>query len=84
MINKDNVNFFVSEQKKKKKTQQQLTKCNFPNCRNRLIRAPLPKELVMLAWYAKVGNSAESNLTHFRVTQLGTKSHLLITITKCL
>lgn len=38
------------------------------------MRAPFPKLLVMDAWKARVGCVAERSLTHFFVTQVGTKS----------
>ena len=39
--------------------------------------APLPNGFVMDAWKASVGASADSSVTQRRVTQLGTRSHLL-------
>lgn len=35
------------------------------NWRRREMRVPLPKELVRLAWKARVGYSRERSLTHF-------------------
>lgn len=35
----------------------------FPNCRSKLIKAPLPNGLVMLAWNAIVGHSADNIVT---------------------
>ena len=37
----------------------------FENCLRRLIRAPLPNGLVMLAWNAIVGHVADRIATHF-------------------
>ena len=48
---------------------QKLNKLQtFPNCLNRLIRAPFPNGLVMDAWNARVGNSADNSVTHLCCT----------------
>ena len=56
----------------------------FPNWRRRFRSAFFPKGLVMDAWKAKVGKSRVSSWTQRRVTQVGTKSTLLISNTMCL
>ena len=58
--------------------------CNFPNCLNKLIRAPLPKGCFIEACKATVGYCELKIATHFWVTQVGTKSTLFNTSTKCL
>ena len=61
-----------------------LSTCSLPNWRRMLISGPLPKELVMEAWKARVGYSALSMATHFFVTHVGTRSHLFRMKTRCL
>ena len=39
--------------------------CRLENCRRSEMKVPLPKELVRLAWKARVGYSWERSLTHF-------------------
>merc|ERR1712023_588397 len=48
-----------------------------PNCRRSCRRALFPKGFVIEAWMASVGNSFERRRTQARVTQVGTRSHLL-------
>lgn len=50
----------------------------------RLIKLPFPNEFVVLEWKARVGYSLERYLTHFAVTQVGTRSHLFRISTRCL
>src|SRR5581483_10845057 len=61
-----------------------LSECNLENCLKRLMSAPFPNGFLIEAWNAIVGYSADNTDTHFWVTQVGTKSHLLSTNTKCL
>mmetsp|Transcript_8104 Transcript_8104/g.23309 ORF Transcript_8104/g.23309 Transcript_8104/m.23309 type:complete len:207 (-) Transcript_8104:219-839(-) len=61
-----------------------LSSWSFPNCRNMLIKAPLPKACVNDAWNAIVGLSFANSPIHRLATQLGTRSTLLSTKIKCL
>src|SRR3990167_965896 len=61
-----------------------LSECNFANCLNNWMSAPLPNGLVMDAWNAKVGKSFDKTLTHLAVAHVGIKSHLFNTKINCL
>lgn len=45
--------------------------CKVENWRSKVMRLPLPKELVRLAWKARVGYSFDKSLTHCAYRKLG-------------
>lgn len=43
--------------------------------KTKCIRHTFPKDLLMFAWNARVGNSLDKTLSHPFVAQAGTRSH---------
>lgn len=57
----------------KENDNQQYSECQFRNFE--VFKGTLPKDLLMLAWNARVGNSLDNTLSQAFVAQAGTKSH---------